>query len=363
MRLSSLRTPVVLVALLASLVVADRALDRTESERRASQVKVSRFLSEEESDELLVAAVTVSRGGQSFLYGRTEGVWRCLDLFNTPARESSITHLLNTVRDARGVVQSQDASLASEYGFGTDDTWVLQFHGPALMSDPDRDVRLEVEVGLPRTSVDGCFIRRSGDNKTWAVDTNPRAVLDGGGPSRAGTGAATAPMLEPSLVPSSFPGDGRTVVGVDVERSDGTRYALAMRTTEVTPTEAAMGSSGIRWVLVPPDGQEQSVNPVLAISYLSFLRLAPWERVLDPSRLGEYGMETPQARVVLHSNDGRSLALVMGPGDANALHAVANVTLKCAFRIEQEIAELLAPEPERLIFPGKNPWERWLRPM
>ena len=51
--------------------------------------------------------------------------------------------------------------------------------------------------------------------------------------------------------------------------------------------------------------------------------------------------------------------IVPGP----ALHAVANVTLKCAFRIEQEVADLLAPEPERLIFPGKNPWDRWLRPL
>jgi hypothetical protein len=351
----SLLSTFVLIALLVGLVATDRTLDRIDQEQRNSRVQVRAFLSEEESADLLVAAITVTTGdGRSFLYGRTDGVWRCLDLHRAPASEAHIAGLLDAVREARGIVQTRDSDLAVEYGFGTDRSWRVTFHGPALMKDPDRDVRLEVEVGSSRPSVDGCFLRRPGQDAIWAVDTNPRAFLDdvGGG----------VPLLDPTLVPSVFPGVGHTVVAAEVERSDGTRYSLVMRKVEVTPEEAALGSSGIRWVLTTPGADDRAVNPILSISYLSFLRLAAWQSVLDPARLPERGMDTPVARVVLRADDGRTLALVIGPPGEQGLHAVVDATLQCAYLINSEIADLLAPDPQRLIFPGKNPWERWLRP-
>lgn len=221
------------------------------------------------------------------------------------------------------------------------------------MKDEDRDVLLAVEVGAARPAVDGCFLRRPGQDAIWAVDTNPRSVLDevhGG-----------APLMDPTLVPAVFPGEGHSVVAAEVERSDGTRYALVMRQVEVTPEQEAMGVPGIRWVLTVPDGGDQQVNAVLSISYLSFLRLAPWHAVLDPARLAELGLDTPIARLVLRADDGRTLTLVVGPPDAEGVHAVADLTLQCAYLITSEVAGLLAPDAEQLIFPGRNPWERWLQ--
>jgi hypothetical protein len=211
-----------------------------------------------------------------------------------------------------------------------------------------------VEVGAARPGVDGCFLRRPGDAAIWAVDTDPRAVLDGV--------HGRAPLLDQSLVPAVFPGDGHTVVAAEVERSDATRYALVMRRLEVTPQQAALGAPSVRWVLTVPDqAEDQSVNPVLSISYLSFLRLAPWEQVLDPARLQELGLDVPIARLVLRADDGRTLTLVIGPPNDRGLHAVADLTLQCAYLVTSEVAGLLAPDPQQLIFPGRNPWEGWLQ--
>ncbi len=369
----------------AGLLAADGALDRAETAERATRVRLGSFISDEESADLLVAAVRLTSGdGRSFLFGRVDGVWRCLDLHRAPARESDVSALLESIRAAKGVVLSDDRAKAPDYGFDVDRTWTVTFHGPALMSDPDEDVRLVVEVGDARPTVDGCFLRRPGSDDMWAVDTDPRTLLDGGAshddtalpmtvpdglppsiaagplPVAAGTSSG-APLLDPALVPAAFPGEGRTVVAVEVDRAVGDDYALVMQRREVTPEEQALGQSGIRWVLRSPDGGEQSMQPVLSVSYLSFLKVAPWEDILDPARLTERGLDRPLAQLTLRADDGRSLVLVVGPGGADGLHAVADVTLQCAYLVRRELVELLLPEPERLLFPGTNPWEPWLR--
>ncbi|MDG2147903.1 MAG: DUF4340 domain-containing protein [Planctomycetota bacterium] len=343
-----------LAALLVGLIAADRSFDRAELEERSGRVRVERFLSVEESDDLLVAAISVAKGDEaSLLYGRADGVWRCLDRYGVLASESAITQLLDSLRNASGLERVSDGEHAAEYGFDTPETWRVTFHGPGLMKDPDRDVQLEVEVGKSRPSLDGCFLRRAGQQEIWAVDTNPRVLLDD---EQGGI-----PLLEPGLVPAFFAGGGRTTVFAEIERRSEPNYSLAMRRAKSSPEESASGASGIRWVLGMQGVEDRELNPVQAISYLSFLSLVRWEDVLDPESLAEWGMDSPMARLTLKSDDGHTLALIVGPSGPGGLHAVVDVTMKCAYLISHEVANLLTPDVEQFIFPDKNPWQGWLQ--
>jgi hypothetical protein len=355
MRLGSGVFPkLLLAALLVGLLAADQMFDRAALEERNARVRVERFLPADEEDELLVAAISVTKGdGASFLYGRAEGVWRCVDRYGALASEVAITRLLDSVRNASGLARASDGERAAEYGFDTPDTWRVTFHGPGLMKDPDRDVRLEVEVGNARPSIDGCFLRRPGQQEIWAVDTNPRALL---GDEQGG-----APLLEPGLVPAIFPGEGRRMVIAEIERRNEPKYALAMRQVKLSPEELASGASDIRWVLAMQGVEDREVNPVQAISYLSFLRMVRWQDVLDPEALGEWGMDSPMARLMLRSDDGRTLALLVGPPGPGGLHAVVDDTMKCAYLVSGDVARLLTPDVEEFIFPNNNPWQGWLQ--
>ena len=122
-----------LAALLVGLIAADRSFDRAELEERSGRVRVERFLSVEESDDLLVAAISVAKGDEaSLLYGRADGVWRCLDRYGVLASESAITQLLDSLRNASGLERVSDGEHAAEYGFDTPETWRVTFHGPGL---------------------------------------------------------------------------------------------------------------------------------------------------------------------------------------------------------------------------------------
>ena len=62
----------------------ESSLEETEADRRALSVQVRRLVDPEAAAQMRVAGVTVERGGQSFLYVRTGGLWRCLTGYGAP---------------------------------------------------------------------------------------------------------------------------------------------------------------------------------------------------------------------------------------------------------------------------------------
>ena len=351
----------ILVALLLGLVYADRSLDEQRVAEREGDVRVGRFVPQEEADELLVAAVSLRSGdGREFTYGRLSGVWRCLELFRAPVPEADISALLEAVRDAEGYVQSRDPARAADYGLGTADSWTIGFHGPALFSAEDRDLRLSVEVGSRVPGLDGCFLRRSGRDAVWAVDRDARAVLDGGPPEIGAPADPGAPLLDPHLKPSGWPAPGARMTGIQVLRDNGVRYDLAVRAVELPPEDVARGQSNLRWVLLADDGSERPLHPLLVVSYLNYLKRAVWQEVLDPARLDALGMREARARLRLEADDGSALTYAFGPPDDEGLRPVVNGTLDCAYLIDVQTFSLLLPDVEQLAVALDNPWELWL---
>ena len=343
-----------LIGVLAGLLAVERSLAESERAERAAGSQVGRFLPLEEAEDLLVAAITLAKqDGTSYLVGRSQGLWRCLDLYGTPVREASVQQLLAGVREAEGIVQSRDPQRAADYGLDTERAWRVTFHGPALMSDPDRDVVLEVEVGDTRPGLDGSYLRRPGRDAVWAVDSDPRTLLD--------DAPGGVPLLDPKIVPEAWPPQGVGIASVRLERADGQGFSLESREAELSPIDEARGMSPVRWVMLDPAGVERPVLPVLALSYLTFLRIAPWAEVIDPESLVERGIQTPEAQLIFTASDGSRLILVVGPPDAEGRRPVANIGMKCATLMGPEIHPLFVPDIERMAFPGKNPWEPWLK--
>lgn len=341
-----------LLALLVALLAADDALLERQRAARDEGVRVGRFLPKAEGDALLVAAVTLRAGdGRQWVYGRIGGLWRCLDLHQAPVREADVQALLDGVRDGEGTLHSRDPARAADYGFGTERAWTVSFHGPGLMSAPDKDVRLAVEVGDRVPGLQGCYLRRLGQDAVWAVDRDLHEQLDAGGP---------APLLDPHLLPSGWPPSREPIRRVQVQREDGVAYAIEARASEPPPGAPPGTEGGVRWVLVDGSGGEQPLGHILGISYLSFLGVAAWEEIVDPAELPALGLEHPAARLVLQAGISSLSLLASGP-DAQGRRVLVNPELKCAYRVSADVFTLLVPDKEQLLFAPVNPWEAWLK--
>lgn len=325
---------------------------------RHQRHRIGRLVSSEERDEMLVAAVSVEHGDERWLYGRLGGLWRNLDHHQAAASESAISGLVDAILQGEGVVQSDDPTRFGDYGIGTPDGWRVVLHGTEVLTAPDRDALLSVDVGLPVEGLDGCFVKRSDRDVVWALDTDPYALL-----SSAPDGLP--PLLEPTLLPASWPGARSGIRGVGIDRRwDGVRYGLDLRRDDsVTPAQLQKGASPYTWILQRPDGSEQETIPILGSAYSIYLRRARWSEVVDPRRAKELGLDLPAALVQLvpaAPAEGAApprLDLVIGSPMGDGRWPVFNTLTENLFLVEKAVIDLLVPRPE-LLLPGAevNPW-------
>jgi len=348
----SLLAKVVLAAAIVALLAWERALVDEQSRARESSHRVGRLVGRDEREALQIAAVSVETEGRSYLYARIDGTWRCLDHHHAVASDQAVGALVNGLLEAEGVVHSDDPRRVGDYGFDTPEMWRVRLHGSELMQRPDRHVLLTVDLGRPMEGLDGVFARRPERGDVWAIDANPRSVLDAPG---------EAPLLDPGILPNFWPGPQRRLDGVVVERDDGVAYSLELRERELSAEEQQLGARPWDWFVQRPGRASERCHPILGVAYTSFLRTAEWESVLDPERLSEWGLDAPRARLQIRPSEGEPVTLVVSGAVVDGRVAVLNGSTRCAFSVPGRIADLMAPEPSALLESATtNPWDEFL---
>ena len=82
-----------------------------------------------------VAVVRVQDGdGKVHLYGRQEGLWRCLDYRCAPALGDRIEQLISGLYEAQGVVLSEHPQQPQDYGLDVPSMRTISLHGAGWTS-------------------------------------------------------------------------------------------------------------------------------------------------------------------------------------------------------------------------------------
>ncbi|MCB9896990.1 MAG: hypothetical protein H6825_03185 [Planctomycetes bacterium] len=349
--MKSLLIKLLLAAAAYGLWTWNADLARVEAEARQASNRVGRLVDPSERDAMRVAAVTVTSGaGQSWMYARVDGLWRCLDAGRTVADEAAIAGLVDAILRAEGVARTDDPSRFGDYGIGTPDGWTVTLHGSEVLTRPDKDVQLELAIGLPVEGLDGCFVRRADRDVVWAIDTDPRSALDEHPEGQP-------PLLDHGVMPAVWPGQGIRLDKIQVDRVDGVRFQLDLREEEISPDDMQRGLSPWKWWMLRPDVEAVECHPMLATAYTVFLRQCEWAEVVPPDKANTVGLELPTARVLLVTSDEKVTQLVFGAVLADGRVPMFNSFSNQVVLLDESTASLLTPSADQLL-PG-TPTNLW----
>ncbi len=352
----------VLVIVAGGLAIADGVLSRAASETRAASSRVRRLVPPEKREVALVAAVEVSdtARGTKHLYGRTDGIWRCLTYRSAVANGSQVESVLKKLFEGEGIVKSKDPAQSATYGLAPPSLIRLVLHGANAVATPAGDPIFQFEVGDPAPAVNGCYVRIAGAKEIWAIDLNLREEL-----APPGLGALP-PMLDLQAVPLAWPGMQKGIAKLVVEVGGVPPFELEGRRREISPDEMRQGKSPWEWFVVRPGG-EAVAEQDLAMAYLSFFLRAPCADVVDTSDTSTHaalGLDRPRARVTVHPHEGEPLVITFGGGTAAGAIPVFDPFSRTVRALAAPLLPLAAPAAEQLL-PGApgNAWEAVLKQM
>ncbi len=352
----------ILSLVVLALALCNAALEHARARERAENERVGTLFSPTEAEELRKQpALSIELAGESHLYGRVEGEWRCLSYHRAPADGRSIQALIDTLARAEGLVHTSAVDEAPAYGINTPETIRVSILGPRALENPSGDLRAGFDVGKSVAGRDAAFVRRKGTPDVWAIDGDPRAAIE----RRLAPGLP--PLLHPGVVTERMSEASGGLVRVRVTRGDGPGggQGFVLERRDRPPEELAPGALPWTWFLDPGPG-ERELPEETAGAYASFLERAPYLEVLDPSRRETLVLEPPAARVVLEGRTGGALvldfgqALADGTGGRVPLWVPASGTL---YLVAPRTLELCAPDPELFAVADEasNPWSTALR--
>ena len=347
------RRLLVLAVLVAALVAADRSQRAAQAARRAESLRIAHFAPDLAERGQALAAVRIERGGESWLYGRKQGQWRCLSWRGAIADGNALMTLVSGITDAIGVPLSAQPSRPADYGLDTPEMVTVTLHGPqAAPLDPAADRLLAVDLGAPLASGAGCFARRHGESAVWSIDTSPAAGL------AREPGARIPPLVEQRLVPVAWPGLPVRVQRAIVEHAGREPYELRLQEREITHEQFLAGQPPFRWLRVRRDVPEECAG-LLVLYYLQHVLDATWSGLADPVLADHVGLDHPRAKLTLMSGDAEAFELVLGsrlPGGVTAVWVPSTQQL-CELPTEEE-ALLFPQEQEFDVDAAVNPWDR-----
>ncbi len=338
----------------ALLAAWDGLATRHEESLRRSNLHLGRFISKQEREGRPVAGIRIQKGAEpAQLYGSMGGMWRCLSYHSAVASGDQIGSLVHQIFEAEGIVQSDKSAVEVEYGLNTSGAWSISLHGPGLLSDPQHDVLLSLDLGNATSDNEGCYIRRHGSNRIWSVDTNPHQELD------HSSGNRLPPMLDPSLVPGAWLAQMKRMSRIEVEPASGESYVLEMHELKVTPEQMRQGMPAIEWHV--KQGGSDVVSRA-ALDYALYLLRAPYRDVRDPAGYAGFGFDQPRARVTLHPESGQVLELRLAREKADGSDVVYNSFSRSIFEVDPNEEGLLFPPASTLLTRNpEDPWRVWLQ--
>lgn len=342
-----------LLALLALALTADRGLDRAESARRAADPPIERLVAMNRLAGERVAAISIESGSGGLLYGRKQGLWRCREAFGAVCDEAQVRALLGSLTDARGVERAAGTGAEAVYGLSATERVTVRFHGPKALEAPDADVLLAFEVG--RTFPEGphgrAFVREVGSDRILEIDRDPARAL-------ARERESIPPLVDARFLAGSLAGEFRGFREIRIEPLGDARGGETMR---ITRDPAAQVDADAQWIL--ERGERREGFPGWRVGgYVGLWLRGSFESFESPLRPAEIGLDPPAARIVLVPEAGDPIELAVSAADSRGRARVFNRTTNVAGNVPAELQPLLAPRAELFTDTTRpNPWEAWLR--
>ena len=328
------------VALLALGVAAERGLDRAESARRASDPAIERLVAVGRLAGSRVAAISVESRTGSLLYGRKQGLWRCREAFGATCDEARVRELLASFLEARGVQRASGPGAEAAYGLGPGERVTVRFHGPKAFEDPEGDVLIAFEVAR-------AFVREVGSPRILEIDRDPSTLL-------AREREAIPPLVDPHYLAASLAGEFRGFREVAIAPRGGEPFTIAR-------DPAAPADADSAWIL-ERGGRRERFPGWRVGGFVGLWLRGSFESFESPLRPAEIGLEPPAAVVTLAPETGEPIELAVGAPDLSHRVRVWNRRTNVVGVVPVEIAELLAPRAELFTDVSQaNPWEAWLR--
>ncbi len=343
----------VAAAVAAGALALDAKVERSRAARLSSDRRIGRFVAPEQREKLRVAGLRlVDPAGNDVLYVRENSIWRCPAYFDAVASSDRLDGgggLISSLVEAQGAVHSDDAAHEAAFGLGAKNRVTVLFHGPNLGADPRQDVQLSVELGSRFDTKDGGYVRMTGSNAVWAIDRDPWAALEGP--------RDRPPLLDPEILPKSFPSRARMLHRVRVERGGEPAFTLRMEEIPRDPTQPPTPEPPKRRFLMERDGQaEAECVPNIAFDYLAWWQRAEW-KALDDARKNP-PPEAPAGRVTFLPKEGAPTVVVIGAARADGTVPVWNPEARLLCIVAREVAPLLLARPEQLLPPATvDPWQ------
>jgi hypothetical protein len=354
--------PVALSIAAAALFALDRSLAADEATARDMRDTIGRLIRKEERDTIPLAAITVEIGEhEKYTYAKLDERWRLLDGRNAIADQDALERLWKSFLEGEGVVHSKDRNRLAEYGFSNTNVIRVALHGPEVQKKKDRDVRWRCELGNRIEDLEGCYVRREGSSYVWAMDSDPRAIIES---SRSGM---LPPLLEGTLISRSWMQTAGQNDTFTVALAGAPPFTLKLEQIPIDPADPEAMRSGkdpFKWTATS-GGAEVTVEPRTAMAYYQVLLGAKANRLLDPKDAPNRGIDTAKleggARIDFGSGSTTKLSLVLSPPAPDGARAVWNSESKTLVEIDGELATLLLPAIAELgVASAENPWQAYL---
>ena len=365
----------VLAALATGLRQWSGSLEQRGVDRRATggevialvDRSVSRLFDGPDRAMVPVAAVTVERtdgrgGRESFFYARVSGLWRCTTHMGLVADQNAVLGLVQSVIDTKGVVRTsdlaQDDPALADYDLGGAASVRVSLHGVDVLKDEQRDVLFAVDLGRALMR-GGVFARRADGSEVLELDRDLASGLRF--TSRPVTGLATPPLIDPHVIPNTWPGFRVGIERVFVDRADGSGFELRRLTTPGPP--GPDGRATVRWTVVDAEtGEESDAHPVLATGFELFLAHAEFAAPIDPRSVDPAALQRPDATLTIQPVEGELLEVLFLRPRASGARVVVDRYSQTAVEVDRTIAELLLPSVRQLTDPSLGiPWDPYLR--
>ena len=345
----SWRTLLILSLLLAALLAWDRSLTARREVQREQTSRVGPLLDEDPFLQRQVAAVRLDSGDDVHLYVFHDGLWRCVTYHNAPALNEPIEAIIPALINAQGVIRSTDPADAPSFGFDDQHPLRLSVSGSEVFTHHAGDVIYAFDLGRSILATGGSYVRPVNTDTIWAIDHDFHHLL---APDET---SSIPPMLEPHIVPRTWPGVRQGPTRLTIQHGD--------RTIQITREPADPADDGLQWQWHVQEGAAAYLGDVLQVtSYAVFLTRAPFADVLPPQAGDPYRLGNPLAVITDEIADGPPLQLIIGGPGPGGGPVVLNSLTGVAYEIEPDITGRMLPDIDLLLDGERgNPWEPWLR--
>jgi len=348
-------------AIALTLFAANSAMARREAQTRPATAVLRELVPAGVTAADIVAIELVDGAGRRVEFVREiDGLWRCIPAHGALADPARVTRLLTRTLGGGGMVRTSDPAHSARYGLDGPASTRMILHraasGAAAEADTDdgnvgadrsadREVVLDLEIGLSLGDVDQCFVRLHGTDDIIAMEADIRRELRPDGPGGL-------PMIETHLLPSGWPGLNFIPRQIVILR----RGELPLEIRREDIVDEAGEVTGWRWFRRAGDGDFQPSQEALPMMYIAFLSRARITGIIGPDAVGELGFENPIGRVLLGSEFTEPMELrVAAPQEWGT--PVYGSFARTVSVVSNEVARLMLPGPE--IFDPlmvENPW-------